>query len=214
MQGPPKVINVTAQRVTTRPVSVPGTQATCLLVGVLLLANLALFPSLQQAARLPMTLPPEEPITWSLEAPRASYKPGAPKKVLLVDDSYRQMRTDVETFTQSVADIRHGIRQQVALSDLMIVLKGKNPNITAEQAQKLLLDAGYDIPTPEVAEALKAGQTQFLQDDNAARAKFVEEIAQEIIVDKISGFLKNIELITRVGQYVLIDAPEQPAPKK
>ena len=42
-----------------------------------------------------------------------------------------------------------------------------------------------------------------------ARARFAQDIATEIIKDKISGLLKNIELITRVGQYVLIDSAEK-----
>jgi hypothetical protein len=206
MPGQPTIITVTPQRVESHSTVTPGMRtATLLLVG-LVMANLALFPSIQQAASLPLTVPAEEPADWSLDAPRATYKPGAPKKVLLIHDSYRQMRSDVETFTQSVASIRQGIRQQIALSDVLIALRQNNPDITPEEAQQMLLSAGYDIPTPEVAEAMQSG-SQFMQDDNAARAAFAQEIAQEIITDKIGGLLKNIELITRVGQYVLLDSP-------
>lgn len=209
MQGPIKTINVTAQRVETRPITVPGNAAASVIVVALMLGNLAFFPSLKQAATLPMTVPAEESAAWSLDAPRITYKPGAPKKVLLVNDSYRQMRSSVEEFTHSVSSIRQGIHQQIALSDVMIALKSNRPDITAEEAQKLLLEAGYDIPTPEIAQAMSEGHSQFLKDDNTARAHFAQDIAKEIITDKISGLLKNIELITRVGQYVLLDSPEK-----
>lgn len=209
MQGQPKVITVTPQRVENHSNPAHGLRAASVLIAVLVLANVALFPGIQQAANLPLTVPAEEPADWSLDAPRVAYKPGAPKKILLLNDSYRQMRSDVETFTQSVASIRQGIRQQIALSDVLIALKSDNPNMTPEEAQQMLLSAGYDIPTPEVAEAMRSSGSQFIKDDNAARAEFAQEIAQEIIKDKISGLLKNIELITRVGQYVLLDSSSQ-----
>lgn len=209
MPGQPQVITVTPQRVESHSTAAPGMRATSVLLVGLVLANLALFPSIKQAASLPLTVPAEESTDWSLDAPRATYKPGAPKKVLLLNDSYRQMRSDVEIFTHSVSSIRQGIRQQIALSDVLIALKSNNPNMTPEQAQQMLLSAGYDIPTPEVAEALNATGSQFVKDDNAARAAFAQDIAQEIIADKISGLLKNIELITRVGQYVLMDSPQE-----
>lgn len=209
MQGQPKVINVTAQRVSTRSFHAPGTYGASLLVGMLILANLAFFPGIKEAASLPLTVQQEEASAWSLDAPHLTYKAGAPKKVLLMHDNYRQMRTSVEDFNHSVASIRQGIRQQIALSDVMIALKSNKPNITPEEAQQMLLQAGYDIPTPEVAQALSEGQSQFTKDDNTARAKFVQNIAQEIITEKIGGLLKNIELMTRVGQYVLLESPEQ-----
>lgn len=209
MQGPTKTIDVVPQRVETCPVRTPGTRTALALVLCLALGNLALFPSLKQAAALPMTVPVEEMEAWSLNAPRVTYKPGNPKKVLLVNDSYRQMRSSVEEFTHSVSSIRQGIRQQIALSDVLLALQKNKPDITAEEAQQMLLDAGYDIPTPEVVEAMRDGQSQFRKDDNTARARFAQDIATEIIKDKISGLLKNIELITRVGEYVLVDAPKK-----
>lgn len=204
----PHIIDVTPHKVHRHKPQHKGVWVLC---GVLLLAGLstlALWPSLMRALALPLVPPAASVPLWSVDAPRVAYKPGPPRKILLIDDSYRQIRSDVENFTQSVVGIRRGIRQQIALSDVLIALKNNNPNITPEEAQSLLRTAGYDIPTSEVVDALRPNESRFIKDDNAARTHFAQEIAQEIITDKISGLLKNIELITRVGQYVLIDSTE------
>jgi len=147
---------------------------------------------------------------------------------ILLDDSLRSLKYKFNDLNKSLNSFQQDLLKQQAMNDLILMLRqvknGDLDKFDVSKMQQAVLEAGYgNIDSKLLEKAIKDYKNKIDQ-QNALQVKIAEErrltkekiekdsedagilakdIAREIAEEEIEGFIQNLSIIARVGQFVI-----------